>query len=155
MQGFFEVWGEGATWEELVQSVNAFPEARKLPWLGSNTTMKVHRPAWLAADQGIRCVCPSIQRRKAHTGLFPAGCKACVSDEDCRVQKPVPKCGAETCADSIAAGHANPRVPQQATVRAITVSARSGADSGCAVGPLLGPCANGAARMKLRLDVPI
>ena len=41
MQGFFEVWGEGATWEELVQSVNAIPEACKLPWLGSNTSMKV------------------------------------------------------------------------------------------------------------------
>lgn len=41
MQGFFEVWGEGATWDELMKSVNAFPEARKQLWLGSNTTMKV------------------------------------------------------------------------------------------------------------------
>ena len=41
LQGLFEVWGEGATWDELVHSVNAFPEARKQLWLGSNTTMKV------------------------------------------------------------------------------------------------------------------
>ncbi len=41
MKGFFEVWGEGTTWEELQHSVNAFPEAHKLPWLGTDMPMKV------------------------------------------------------------------------------------------------------------------
>ena len=40
-QGCFEVWGEGATWEELQHAVNAYPEHRKLPWLASDMTMKV------------------------------------------------------------------------------------------------------------------
>ncbi len=86
MQGFFEVWGEGATWEELVQSVNAFPEARKLPWLAPNITMKVHCPSWLAVEKGIRHVL--VQPSKASHTLI---CSLLGARHVQQIQSPCPK----------------------------------------------------------------
>jgi tRNA (guanine10-N2)-methyltransferase len=46
LQGFFEVWGEGATWEELQASIEAFPEARKAPYYSPDITFKVNIDTW-------------------------------------------------------------------------------------------------------------
>ncbi|GMH33774.1 hypothetical protein BSKO_01608 [Bryopsis sp. KO-2023] len=40
-RGFFEVWGEGETWEELEESISSFPEDRKEPFLREHVTYKI------------------------------------------------------------------------------------------------------------------
>lgn len=43
VQGLYELWGEGGTWEELQASVEAFPESRKAPWQTADKTYKAGR----------------------------------------------------------------------------------------------------------------
>jgi tRNA (guanine10-N2)-methyltransferase len=45
-QGFFEVWGEGGTWEELERSIRSFPERRKAPFSGPQQSWKIVVDCW-------------------------------------------------------------------------------------------------------------
>ena len=46
MQGFYEVWGEGQTWEELQAAVEAFPNSRKAPWCAPDLSWKIVVDSW-------------------------------------------------------------------------------------------------------------
>lgn len=41
MKGMYEVWGEGSSYEELEESIKSYPDDRKLPYLGSESTFKI------------------------------------------------------------------------------------------------------------------
>lgn len=41
-----EVWGEGATWEELTEAVKSFPAHLKQPWGTSQTSFKLVVDGW-------------------------------------------------------------------------------------------------------------
>lgn len=42
MKGMYEIWGEGTSYEQLEEAVNAYPEERKLPYLTSENTFKIN-----------------------------------------------------------------------------------------------------------------
>lgn len=44
LQGFYEVWGQGSTWDELVDSIQAYPDHLKEVWLGPDLSFKVTTP---------------------------------------------------------------------------------------------------------------
>ncbi|XP_024539201.1 tRNA (guanine(10)-N2)-methyltransferase homolog isoform X1 [Selaginella moellendorffii] len=41
VKAIFEIWGEGSTYEELRAAVEAFPEEKKRPYLGTEVTFKI------------------------------------------------------------------------------------------------------------------
>ncbi|KAL6964325.1 tRNA (guanine(10)-N(2))-methyltransferase [Sarracenia purpurea var. burkii] len=41
VKGIYELWGEGSTFEELEESIKAYPDERKLPYLTSESTFKI------------------------------------------------------------------------------------------------------------------
>mmetsp|Transcript_24229 Transcript_24229/g.67365 ORF Transcript_24229/g.67365 Transcript_24229/m.67365 type:complete len:471 (+) Transcript_24229:348-1760(+) len=46
VKGFYEVWGEGATWEELSTAVKSFDTSRMVPFLAEGTTFKIEVDTW-------------------------------------------------------------------------------------------------------------
>ncbi|KAF4350754.1 uncharacterized protein LOC115720686 [Cannabis sativa] len=42
VRGMYELWGEGDSYEELEESINSYPEERKLPYLEPESTFKVN-----------------------------------------------------------------------------------------------------------------
>ncbi len=46
VQSFLEVWGEGATWEELLASIQAYPRERIQRWCMPNISLKVLVDGW-------------------------------------------------------------------------------------------------------------
>lgn len=45
-QGFYEVWGEGSTWEEVVAAVGQYPEHRRKAYAGRQTSFRVDVDCW-------------------------------------------------------------------------------------------------------------
>jgi tRNA (guanine10-N2)-methyltransferase len=41
VQGLYELWGEGATFEEMEEAIRRFPEERKQPWLQPEQSFRV------------------------------------------------------------------------------------------------------------------
>lgn len=41
VKGIYEPWGEGGSYEELEEAVKSYPDERKLPYLGSESTFKI------------------------------------------------------------------------------------------------------------------
>ncbi|TYG36521.1 hypothetical protein ES288_D13G071300v1 [Gossypium darwinii] len=41
VKGIYELWGEGGSYEELEEAVKSYPDERKLPYLGSESTFKI------------------------------------------------------------------------------------------------------------------
>ena len=41
MKGMYELWGEGTCYEELKESIQSFPDSRKLPFLTSDSTFRI------------------------------------------------------------------------------------------------------------------
>jgi tRNA (guanine10-N2)-methyltransferase len=41
VNGIFELWGHGTTYEELEKSVREYPDERKLPFLTPDSTFKI------------------------------------------------------------------------------------------------------------------
>ncbi|KAJ7547194.1 hypothetical protein O6H91_08G073900 [Diphasiastrum complanatum] len=41
VKGMFEIWGEGTSYEELQTAIQSYPEERKLPFLGEESTFKI------------------------------------------------------------------------------------------------------------------
>ncbi|XVF01752.1 hypothetical protein REPUB_Repub04eG0116200 [Reevesia pubescens] len=41
VKGIYELWGEGSSYEELEEAVKSYPDERKLPYLGSESTFKI------------------------------------------------------------------------------------------------------------------
>ena len=46
LQGFYEIWGEGSTWEELQESIEAYPHSRKQPFYRAELTWKIQVCSW-------------------------------------------------------------------------------------------------------------
>ncbi|XP_010694965.2 uncharacterized protein LOC104907696 [Beta vulgaris subsp. vulgaris] len=42
VKGMYEIWGEGSSYEQLEEAVNAYPDERKSPYLTSGSTFKVN-----------------------------------------------------------------------------------------------------------------
>ncbi|XP_021713615.1 tRNA (guanine(10)-N2)-methyltransferase homolog [Chenopodium quinoa] len=42
VKGMYEIWGEGTSYEQLEEAVNAYPDERKLPYLTSENTFKIN-----------------------------------------------------------------------------------------------------------------
>lgn len=42
VKGIYEIWGEGSSYEQLEEAVNAYPDERKSPYLTSGSTFKVN-----------------------------------------------------------------------------------------------------------------
>lgn len=41
VKGMYELWGEGTCYEELKDSIESFPDSRKLPFLASDSTFRI------------------------------------------------------------------------------------------------------------------
>ncbi len=46
MQSFLEIWGEGATWEEVFASIQAYPKERIQQWCMPNISFKILVDGW-------------------------------------------------------------------------------------------------------------
>jgi len=46
LQSFIEVWGEGASWNELLASVKALPAGRIDPWNSPDISFKIVVDGW-------------------------------------------------------------------------------------------------------------
>lgn len=42
VKGMYELWGEGGSYEELEESIQNYPDERKLPYLESDSTFKIN-----------------------------------------------------------------------------------------------------------------
>lgn len=41
VKGFYELWGQGSSYEELEKAIKEFPDERKLPYLTSDSTFRI------------------------------------------------------------------------------------------------------------------
>lgn len=41
VKGMYELWGEGTCYEELKESIQSYPDSRKLPFLTSGSTFRI------------------------------------------------------------------------------------------------------------------
>ncbi|GAX79848.1 hypothetical protein CEUSTIGMA_g7288.t1 [Chlamydomonas eustigma] len=62
-KGFMEVWGEGSTWEELQESIEACPAAIKDPWLKEDIKFKIviETYGWKLGDENHKDCIQKLQ----------------------------------------------------------------------------------------------
>jgi hypothetical protein len=72
VQGFVDVWGEGADWEELRASIEAYPAAKKARWNSPQLSWKMVVEGWGLTIQTSQQV--DIIERMAYLG-FQVNCK--------------------------------------------------------------------------------
>ena len=54
LQSMIEIWGEGATWEELFQSVKDYHSHLKQPWRGPEVSFKIVVDGWGKAVKQVQ-----------------------------------------------------------------------------------------------------